>query len=237
MGVRASCAVTPALPAAVLWDMDGTLIDTEPLWIAAETNLVARHGGTWTAADSVALVGSDLLEAAGYIRERGGIDMPAAAIRDHLMGEVLRGIRESITWQPGARELLFALRDEGVPCALVTMSHRVLADAVIDVLPVGTFDAVVTGDEVGKGKPDPEPYLTAAARLGVAVQECVVIEDSGRGVEAGLNAGARVLGVPNVVPLTHRDGLTISDSLADFAPADLQALWNGDGQRAESVRK
>jgi HAD superfamily hydrolase (TIGR01509 family) len=207
--------------------MDGTIVDTEPLWIAAETELVAAHGRTWTLEDSLALMGSPLLEAAEYIRQQAELPMAATEIRDYLIGEVLQGVGKAIEWCPGARELLLGLRTAGIPCALVTMSYRVLAEAIIDALPEGTFAAVVTGDEVTHGKPDPEPYLTAAGRLGVAAEDCVVIEDSGRGVEAGVRAGARVLGVQNAVPIEERPGVIVRESLDGVTPETLAALWNG----------
>jgi HAD superfamily hydrolase (TIGR01509 family) len=218
--------VNSPLPAAVLWDMDGTLVDTEPLWIAAERGLVESHGATWTDDDSLALVGSDLLAAGAYIRDRGALPLTPEAVVEHLVAEVLRGVSRGVTWRPGARELLDALRAVAVPCALVTMSYRVLADAVVANLPSGTFGAVITGDEVTHGKPHPEPYLTAAAHLGVDVRECVVIEDSETGAAAGSAAGARVLGVPNAVPVRPRPGVVVTDSLLRLDPAALLAMFN-----------
>ncbi|WP_198663595.1 HAD family hydrolase [Jiangella endophytica] len=218
--------MTSPLPAAVLWDMDGTIVDTEPLWMGAEEALVHRHGGTWTDADSLSLVGSDLLEAAAYIRERGNIPMTPQQIVEHMLGEVLTGIGQGITWQPGVFELLTELRTLGVPQALVTMSYRELADAVVARLPEGLFGAVVTGDEVTNGKPHPEPYLTAARELGATAAECVVIEDSPRGAAAGLAAGALVLSVPNAVAAVPEPGLVVIDSLAGVRATDLLALFD-----------
>lgn len=205
--------------------MDGTIVDTEPLWMGAEQALVERHGGTWTEADSLALVGSDLLEAAAYIRERGDIPMTPPQIVEHMLGEVLRGIGDGISWQPGVFELLTELRELGVPSAVVTMSYRVLTDAVIGQLPPGTFGAVVTGDEVTNGKPHPEPYLTAARQLGVDPADCVVIEDSPRGAASGLAAGALVLSVPNAVAAVPEPGLIVIDSLAGVGAKDLLPLF------------
>ncbi|PZF84584.1 HAD family hydrolase [Jiangella anatolica] len=218
--------VTSPLPAAVLWDMDGTIVDTEPLWMGAEEALVLRHGGTWTEADSLSLVGSDLLESAAYIRERGDIPMTPPQIVDHLVGEVMAGLAGDVTWQLGVFELLTELRALGVPQALVTMSYRRLAMAVVDRLPAGLFDAVVTGDEVTNGKPHPEPYLTAARAVGADPAECVVIEDSPRGAAAGLAAGALVLSVPNAVAAVPEPGLVVIDSLAGVRAADLLTLFD-----------
>lgn len=225
--------VTSHLPAAVLWDMDGTIIDTEPLWMGAEEALVNRHGGTWTEADSLALVGSDLLEAAAYIRDKGDIPMTPPQIVDHMVGEVLRGLADGVTWQPGAAELLAELRTLGVPSALVTMSYRVLADAVVALLPSGTFQVVVVGDEVTNGKPHPEPYETAARRLGVDPADCVVVEDSPRGAASGLAAGARVVSIPNAVAAEPEPGMIVIDTLAGVRAADLLAMF--DDSRLDRV--
>jgi HAD superfamily hydrolase (TIGR01509 family) len=211
------------LPAAVLWDMDGTLVDTEPDWIATETALVEAHGGTWTEADALALIGSDLLDAGDYIRQRGPLDMTSAQVVEHMVEHMLVILRERVQWQPGAYELLTAVRDAGVPSALVTMSYRVLTDAVLPWTPEGAFRVVVTGDEVSQGKPDPEPYLRAAELLGVDIRDCVVVEDSRTGVRAGLASGAHVIAVPHAVPIDPAPGLVIIDSLKGLTPYDLMA--------------
>nr|WP_205857579.1 HAD family phosphatase [Phytoactinopolyspora endophytica] len=219
--------MTLPYPAAVLWDMDGTLVDTEPLWIAAEKELVRRHGGTWTDADSLALVGSDLLAAGDYIRIKGDLPMTAAQVRDHLLAQVLEGVKRHVEWRPGAVELLAQLDVAGVPCALVTMSYRTLAEAVVAQLPAGRFVTLVTGDEVSKGKPDPEPYLAAAAELEVKPDECLVIEDSPPGTKSGLAAGMRVIGVPNAVGIDPEAGLVVMETLAGLGVTDLLAAFDG----------
>lgn len=207
--VRASTSPVPtpptppaaAGPAAVLWDMDGTLVDTEPCWVRAESALVAAHGGTWSEADARAVVGADLLDAAAYVRRVGGVDMDPVEIVRRMVDEVADEVSDSPPWQPGARELLGALAEAGVPCALVTMSWRRLVQVVVGHLPAGTFAAVVAGDEVERGKPHPDPYLLAAARLGVDPARCVAIEDSPAGVASARAAGCVVLGVPHAVGL------------------------------------
>ena len=154
-------------PAAVLWDMDGTLVDTEPYWMACEHELVDAFGGTWTEDDARSIIGFDLLDAAVVLRDRGGVDLEPHEIVERMLDGVIARVRERVPWRPGARRLLSELNELGVPCALVTMSWRRLVDAVVDELAPITFDAVVTGDDVRHGKPHPEPYLLAAERLGV----------------------------------------------------------------------
>jgi beta-phosphoglucomutase-like phosphatase (HAD superfamily) len=213
-----------SLPAAVLWDMDGTLVDTEPYWIECEHDLVTEHGGRWTSADAHSIVGFDLIDAGVQLRDRGGVSLEPAQIADRLIDGVIARVLDHLPWRPGAPELLAACREANIPCALVTMSWRRLADAVLSAAPSGSFAASVTGDEVARGKPDPEPYATAAARLGLDAAHCVAIEDSPTGVASAMAAGCATLGVPHVVALTPTVGLTIVGSLADVALADLGAL-------------
>ncbi len=214
-------------PGAVLWDMDGTLVDTEPYWIAEEYELVAEHGGRWSEADAHSLVGNDLIVSANYIREHGGVTLSPEAIIDRLLARVIERVKVHIPWRPGARELLADLRGHDVPCALVTMSYRNLAEAIVSSLPAGSFEAVVAGDDVAHGKPHPEPYLTAAARLGLPVARCVAIEDSLTGVESAQAAGVPVLAVEHLVPIPERPGRTVVRTLKDWTTADLAALLPG----------
>ncbi|HTY71034.1 MAG TPA: HAD family phosphatase [Actinomycetes bacterium] len=201
------------LPAAVLWDMDGTLVDTEPYWMAAEHALVAEFGGTWTDADGASLVGNPLLISARVIRERGSVDLPDEAIVARLVEHVTRAVVQDVPWQPGARELLEELAAADIPCALVTMSYVELAAAVVQALPEGSFSTLVTGDVVTHGKPHPEPYLTAAARLGVRPEDCIALEDSPPGLESAAAAGCRVVGIPHIVPLEPAPGRVIVPTL------------------------
>ena len=213
-----------ATPAAVLWDMDGTLVDTEPYWIECEHALVEEYGGTWTSDDAHSIVGFDLLDAATELRTRGGLPLDPPLIVERLLDGVIARIADHLPWRPGARELLTACRDAGVPCVLVTMSWRRLADAVVAAAPVGALRAAVTGDEVERGKPHPDPYLRAAATIGLPASRCVAIEDSPTGVAAAMAAGCATVGVPHVVPLDPVAGLTIVDSLVDVDLARLGAL-------------
>lgn len=207
-------AIDAGRPRAVLWDMDGTLVDTEPYWIDAEYALVAEHGGTWSQEHALNLVGNDLLVSATYIREHGGVDLEPAQIVDRLLDEVIARIRERVPWQPGAVELLASLREAAVPCALVTMSYDRFVAPVLEALPDKTFAAVVTGDAVTVGKPHPEPYLAAASILGVDPHDCLAIEDSNTGAKSAVAAGCTVLVVPNHVPVLEGERRVFRDTLA-----------------------
>lgn len=182
-----------SLPAAVLFDLDGTLIDSEPLWFEAETLLLAEHGKPWSARQAQHLVGWSLWDSATFLREQIGVDLPNPAIIERMQAHVIAGIGRTRPWRPGALELLAEVRAAGVPAGLVTMSYQSMTDVVRAALPVGSFQTVVTGDEVTLGKPHPDPYLLGAERLGVAAADCVAIEDSLTGATSALAAGCAVL--------------------------------------------
>ena len=212
------------LPAAVLWDMDGTLVDTEPYWIEVEYALVEEYGGTWSDEHALNLVGNDLLLSGEYIREHGGVDLEPAQIVDRLLDGVVARVQERVPWRPGAVELLAHLRAAEVPCGLVTMSYTRFVAPVLAALAEGSFQAVVTGDEVTVGKPHPEPYLAAAALLGVEPGACIAIEDSNTGAKSAVAAGCTVLVVPNHVPVLEGERRVFRDTLVGLDPATLGGL-------------
>ena len=206
---------------AVLWDMDGTLVDTEPYWVESEFELVEAHGGTWSEEHALSLVGNDLLVSGRYIREHGGIDLEPAVIVEELLDRVVARVERQVPWRPGAPELLADLRAHGVPCALVTMSYRRFVDPILCGLPAGTFDVVVTGDAVSRGKPDPEPYLKAAALLGVDPARTLAIEDSNTGARSAEAAGCTVLVVPNHVPVLAGTRRVFAETLSGMSFSSL----------------
>jgi HAD superfamily hydrolase (TIGR01509 family) len=217
------------LPAAVLWDMDGTIIDTEPYWIDAEIALARRDGGTWTHDDGLTLIGKALPESAEILRERAGVKGSNDDIVDDLVRQVGHLLRtHGAEWQPGARELLAELNAAQVPCALVTMSYTSLADILVELLPPNTFTAVVTGDMVTHGKPHPEPYLKAAELLGVDPAQCIAIEDSPTGVASAEAAGARVIGVPHFVSIDATATRSRVSSLTKLTLDIIARIHSGD---------
>ncbi len=217
---------TPPIPAAVLWDFDGTLADTEPLWIEAEFELIGRLGGDWSVEHADQLVGNSLLDSGAYILNAiGRSDLSPAWVVEELLGFVVARLTDGpMPWRPGALELLEALNRAGVPCALVSASYRILLDAALARLPEATFATSVAGDEVLQGKPHPEPYTKACTELGVQARDCVVIEDSETGARSGNAAGAVVLAVPNRVPIPAAPRRVIRASLTDVDPSVLTAL-------------
>lgn len=220
------------LPAAVLFDLDGTLLDSEDLWWDAECRVVGSWGGTWTREDQAHCLGGPLERVTSYMADRTAAPHTPEVIGEELLATMEALLREGdLTWRPGALELLTECRSAGVPTALVSASHRRLLDAVADAvadhpgMPDPAFDVTVAGDEVNEGKPHPEPYLRAAELIGVSIADCIVIEDSPTGVASGQASGAYVLAVPHIVAIAEHarrrvvptlDGVSLSD-LRDWA--------------------
>lgn len=217
-------AVTRGGPEAVLFDMDGLLVDSERVWLEVESDVMAWLGGEWTPAHQERLVGGSLDVAVAYMLELTG----AGADPEEVGGRMLDGMAERLTacvpMMPGAKELLAEIRAAGVPAALVSSSHRRLIEPVLDAVGREHFALSVAGDEVSRTKPDPEPYLTAAARLGADPGRCVVLEDSPNGVAAAEAAGCVTVAVPGVLPIPPAPGRAVVASLREVSLATLRAL-------------
>jgi HAD superfamily hydrolase (TIGR01509 family) len=211
-------------PAAVLWDLDGTLVDTEPYWIDAEHAMAEKYGATWTRAQALQLIGNDLLESGRYLREQMRLEASAEEIVEELLDGVVALVREEVPWRPGARELLARLNEAGIPCGLVTMSYERLVAPIVAGLPPESFRVIVTGDAVDRGKPHPEPYLTAAAALGVRPEDSVAIEDSNTGAASAEAAGCTVVVVENHVSVARAPRRTFLPTLQGVDVADLVGL-------------
>ena len=200
-------------PAAVLFDMDGTLIDSEHHWLSSEQELAASWGASWTSDDGEALIGVSLYQSTQLIKEKLGIDLTPGEISEILTDAVMQKLDAEIVWRPGVLELMADLKANGVKTALVTMSMRRMALSVAAKLPVGQFDVVVAGDDVTHGKPHPEPYLLAAEQLGVDIKDCIALEDSVTGLTSAEASGAIAIGIPNIVQLPEQEGRLIWPTL------------------------
>ena len=203
-------------PEAVLFDMDGLLIDSEPLWLEAETAVMARLGADWTPADQAQLLGGSLVRTVRYLMGKATRPASPAQVAEWLMTRVTELVSDrGVPLRPGARELLAEVAAAGLPHALVTSSERGFMDAVL----AGTglrFDVRVCADDVGATKPDPEPYLLAAKLLGADPARCVALEDSPNGVASAQAAGCQVIAVPSLIPIEPGPGRTVVGSLADL---------------------
>ena len=201
--------------AAVLFDMDGTLIDTEKLWDVALRELATSYGGELSDAARFAMLGSDAANTMRLMSEDlGRPDIDAEAGAAWLDARVNELFAEGVPWRPGARELVAAVRAAGVPTALVTNTSRAVVDVALRTLGVDNFDVVICGDEVAFTKPHPEHYRAAAVALGVDPARCVAIEDSPTGIISALAAGCAVLGIPNEVALVDVEA-TVRASLVE----------------------
>ena len=210
--------------AAVLFDMDGLLVDTEPLWLETETAVMARLGAPWTPQDQQALLGGSMERTVSYLLGRAARPVPPETVARWMLDGMLDRAQDGrVLVRPGARELVAEVVAAGLPYALVTSSQRRFADAVLAATGM-TFPVTVCGEDVTATKPDPEPYLLAAKLLDADPARCVVLEDSPNGVASAAAAGCRVLAVPSLVPIQPAPGLIVLGSLRDVTLATLREL-------------
>lgn len=215
-----------SFPAAVLWDMDGTLIDSEPYWLASESAFAAAHDSTWGQDDGLGVIGMSLYESSKLIKERVGSSLEPQQIIDQITDGVLSQLERSIPWRPGARELLKLLRDNNVKTALVTGSMHRMAKKVADQIGFEAFDVIIGGDDVVMGKPHPESYLKAASILGVDPTHCVALEDSLTGITAAEAAGTKAIGIAHIVAIPAAEGRILWPTLEGVEMDDLRALFS-----------
>ena len=213
------------LPAAVLWDMDGTLIDSEPYWMKSEGAFAKANNGNWTEQDGLSLVGMSLYDSSKIIKEKVGSDLEPEQIIEQLTDEVAAQLKQEILWRPGAKELLELLRKKKVKTALVTMSMHRMAKQVAYSICFDAFDVIVAGDDVMHGKPHPEAYLKAAELLGVKPEDCVAFEDSISGLRSAEAAGTKAVGIKNIVEIPAQPGRILWSTLEGVTLSDLRRLF------------
>jgi HAD superfamily hydrolase (TIGR01509 family) len=209
---------------AVFFDMDGLLVDTEKLWFQVESDVMRHLGAGWTTADQEHLVGGSMPETVAYMLQVSGSGKDPAELEAWMLDELLALLAEGFDMMPGAAELLTEVRASGVPTGLVTSSTRLVAEAVLGGIGHDHFDIVVTGDDVLRFKPHPEPYLSAAGTLGVDPACCAVLEDSLSGVAAATAAGCAVVAVPSVRAIPPAPRRLVVESLKQVDMAVLRGL-------------
>jgi HAD superfamily hydrolase (TIGR01509 family) len=201
---------------AILFDMDGTLIDSEPLWLEAEIEIMEELGCNWDQQDHINCLGGPIDKTENYMQDRSNNIKPFGYFTNKLDDVMEQKLSTKLDLIPNALEIINECKRSELKIALVTASSGRLMRAVLKRFPVGIFDTVVSYDDVERSKPDPEPYLLAAKTLGVDITNCVVLEDSLTGVQSGLSAGAQVIGIPHLVKMPSNPNLRVVESLSEI---------------------
>lgn len=209
---------------AVLFDMDGTIIDSEPYWLASEQALAAEHNGVWTVDDGLDVIGMSLEKSSQVLKDRANVPLETSEIVDRLTNDVQSKLAKVVPWRPGAKELLLDLRKHKVKTALVTMALSRMAKQVVDAIPFEAFDVIVAGDDVTRGKPHPEAYEKAADLLGFETKHCVAFEDSITGLTSAEAAGTYAIGIPNIIEIPAKEGRVIWPTLEGVTYKQLRKL-------------
>lgn len=201
---------------AILFDMDGTLIDSEPLWLEAEIEIMEELGCNWDQQDQINCLGGPIDKTENYMQDRSNNIKPFGYFIKKLDDVMEQKLSTKLNLIPNALEIINECKRSEIKIALVTASSGRLMRAVLKRFPVGIFDTTVSYDDVKRSKPDPEPYLLAAKTLGIDITNCVVLEDSLTGVQSGLSAGAQVIGIPHLVTMPSNPNLRVVESLSEI---------------------
>ena len=235
-GPNVDADVSPSGPAAVLWDMDGTLVDSEKVWTVSLVETARWLGGELSAAAREAMVGSNMARTLGLLFDDLGLDRDPermAQAEQWMTARTGELFAAGLEWRPGALDALRMVRAAGWPTALVTNTGRALTEMALESIGREHFTVTVCGDEVPRGKPDPDPYLRAAELLGVTATDCLAVEDSPTGTTAAERAGAAVLVVPCEVPVPAGPRRIHRTSLVGLTPEDVRVGYaETRGERA-----
>ncbi|MBB4071887.1 HAD family phosphatase [Leucobacter sp. OH2974_COT-288] len=213
-------------PHALLWDMDGTIVNSDPLWERAATELLAEHNATITRETGLSMVGLSLWKAAEILQQHG-VALSADEIVERKVRRVLELYSQTeVSWRPGARETLAAAKHAGIPNVMVTMALSSIGNAVAQLLPENTFSKVLGADQVTAHKPHPEPYLRGAALAGADIRDCLIFEDSVTGIASGAASGGVTVGVRNLVDISNCEAHIIVDSLQEYDLETWFAVFN-----------
>lgn len=208
---------------AVLFDMDGTLVDTEPLWLKCETELTGTYGYSWSESDQAHCLGGPLDRVGEYMSDLTRAMSPEF-FTNTLISLMADELHSGAPLMSGAQGLLKLFQSWSLPMALVSASPRILVDAVLDSLPGHGFQISISSDDVEKVKPHPEGYLSAASHLGVPIANCLILEDSLTGVRAAIASGGYVIAVPHLVEIGVGPRVEVVQSLTKVTSPFLQAL-------------
>ena len=201
---------------AVVFDMDGVLIDSEHVWDEIRERLAREWGGRYSPAAQRAMMGMSSVEWSRYMHDELGIPQTPPEIDDEVVRRMLARYRDELPVVPGALAAVSRLHEAGLVLAVASSSNRPLIDTVLDSAGVASFFAVtVSSEEVSRGKPAPDVYLEAARRLGVPAARCAAIEDSASGIRSAAAAGMRVLAYPNLRYPPAPDVLELADAVLE----------------------
>lgn len=201
---------------AILFDMDGTIIDSEPLWLQAEIQVMAELGCHWDEQDQINCLGGPMERTEKYMQDRSGNVKPYGYFGQRLNEVMKSKFVKDLQLIPNALELIIKSKEAGLKTALVTASGRELMNSVITRFPENSFDIAISRDDVVNSKPHPEPYLMAAERLKVKIDECLVLEDSMTGVRAGLDSGAQVVAISHIISIANEKNLRVISNLTEI---------------------
>lgn len=210
---------------AILFDMDGTLVNSEPLWLLCEKELMAGYGYSWTENDQANCLGGPLDRVGRYMYEMAGKVETPEFFTNSLISLMVNALEEGAELMDGAEELITLCEREKIPVALVSASPRILVDAVLRRIPSHQFHVSVSSDDVKKGKPDPEGYLAAAKLLDINIKEALILEDSLTGVTAASASGGWVVAIPHLVPIAQSARVRTIDSVRELTMDMLKALF------------
>ncbi len=210
---------------AIFFDMDGTLINSEPHWLLAETELMAEYGHPWTKEDQQYCLGGPLPKIGKYMWELSGQSMSPEYFHQELVRRAIARIIAGTEFMPGASELLHEAISEGVLVGLVTASPAPMLEATLSKFPEKTFNVALSGDDVSVTKPSPECYFLAAKRLNVAIENCVILEDSLTGVAAAIASGAFVIAIPHLVKVEEGKRVRVLKSLEGVGLNQIEELY------------
>jgi HAD superfamily hydrolase (TIGR01509 family) len=218
----------PVFYSAVFFDMDGLFVNSEPVWLVAETELMARYGYEWTTDDQNACLGGPLSRVGEYMFEKAGGKESPQFFTDEVISLMSKKLVDGVPAMPGALELLNSLKNNGIKTALVSASPRVLVDSVLNRFSDHSFEFSLSADDVKHPKPNPEAYLAAANRLNVEISNCLILEDSPNGVTAATSSGAFTIAVPHFVAIDPRPRLRVIKSLEELNYLNLFISYEQD---------
>ena len=213
---------------AVFFDMDGLLVDSEPLWLVSETQMMAEHGYQWLASDQAACLGGPLDRVGEYMSGLIGGKRDGNSLTLEIIDRMVEKFKGDLPFMPGAIELINDLRAHGIPLTLVSASPRSLVDAALSNFEENPFVRSISSNDVKVSKPDPEGYLLAAASGGHDISNSLVLEDSLTGVKAANASGAWVLAVPHLVPIEKSGRVDVTDSLTNWSYEKLAIKYAQD---------